>query len=142
MEATATKARIASIVPFFIVKDIMPSIDFYRDQLGFRLEYIGPPDDPYFAMVSRDSVSIMLKAITPEVGPVPNDTRHPWARWDAYVYTPDPDALFEEFTGRGVIFKETLGINSDNLRGFEVRDADGYVLYFGRLENDVVAADK
>ena len=29
-------------------------------------------------------------------------------------------------------FREPLGINSDNLRGFEIMDADGYVLYFGR----------
>ena len=32
----------------------------------------------------------------------------------------------------GVSFREPLGNNSDLLRGFEVMDADGYVLYFGR----------
>jgi hypothetical protein len=41
-------------------------------------------------------------------------------------------ALAEEFTSRGVSFREPLGNNSDQLRGFEVMDADGYVLYFGR----------
>lgn len=112
----------------------MASIAFYRDQLGFELEHIGPPDGPYFAMISRDGVSIMLKAITPDVGPVPNPTRHPWARWDAYVQTPDPDALADEFASRGAAFHEALGVNSDNLRGFEIKDVDGYVLYFGRPE--------
>jgi len=43
----------------------------------------------------------------------------------AYVYTPDPDALAEEFTSRGVSFREPLGNNSDQLHGFEVMDADG-----------------
>ena len=74
----------------------------------------------------------MIKAITPEVQPMPNPSRHEWAMWDAYIYTPDPEALAEEFASRGVSFREPLGINSDKLRGFEVMDADGYVLYFGR----------
>jgi hypothetical protein len=110
----------------------MPSIAFYKDRLGFAVTFLGPDDGPYFAMLKRDGVRLMLKAITPEVQPTPNPNRHQWARWDAYVYTPDPDALAEEFTSRGVSFREPLGINSDQLRGFEVMDADGYVLYFGR----------
>ena len=83
-------------------------------------------------MLRRDGVWLKLKAITPEVLPTPNPSRHHWARWDAYIYTPDPDALAEEFASRRVSFREPLGVNSDNLRGFEVMDADGYVLYFGR----------
>ena len=75
----------------------------------------------------------MLKAITPEVGPVPNHTRHGWARWDAYVYVPEVDRVYEEFAGRGVVFDSRLEVNSDNLRGFEILDADGYRLYFGRI---------
>lgn len=134
MDATPRKAKIMSIFPFFIVRDVMPAIAFYRDQLGFQLDYLGPDDDPYFAIVSRDAVNIMLKAITPDIGPVPNPSRHPWARWDAYVYTPDPDLLAEEFASRDVVFHEPIAVNSDNLRGFEIKDVNGYVLYFGRPE--------
>lgn len=76
----------------------------------------------------------MLKAITPEVQPMPNPSRHPWARWDAYGYTPDPDALAGERTARGVSFREPLGVNSDRLRSFEIMDPDECVLYFGRPE--------
>lgn len=129
---TVTKARLGSIMPFFIVDDVMPAIAFYRDRLGFEVAFLGPDDDPYFAIVERDGVSIMMKAILPEVSPLPNPSRHPWARWDAYVHTTDPDGLAEEFASRGVAFHEPLGVNSDNLRGFEVEDVDGYVLYFGR----------
>jgi hypothetical protein len=132
MEALSTKARLTSIAPFFIVRDVMPAIAFYRDRLGFEVTYLGPDDDPYFAIVERDSVSIMIKAILPEVPPLPNPSRHPWARWDAYVHTADPDGLAEEFTSRGVALHQPLGVNSDQLRGFEVKDVDGYVLYFGR----------
>jgi len=132
MTATTTQAQLGYIAPFFIVRDVMPAIAFYKDRLGFEVTFFGPEDDPYFAMLKRDGVRLMLKAITPEVQPTPNPSRHHWARWDAYVYTPDPDALAEEFTSRGVSFREPLGNNSDQLRGFEIMDADGYVLYFGR----------
>jgi len=133
MTAPTTQARLDFIAPFFIVRNVMPSLAFYRDRLGFEVMYLGPDDDdPYYAMLARDGVRLMLKAITPEVQPTPNPSRHEWARWDAYIHTPDPDALAEELTSRGVSLKEPLGVNSDNLRGFEVADADGYVLYFGR----------
>lgn len=130
--AVATQTTLGHVAPFFIVRDVMRSIAFYRDRLGFEVTFLGPDDDPYFAIVKRDGVRLMLKAITPEVSPTPNPTRHSWARWDAYIYTPDPDALADELTSRDVSFREPLGDNSDQLRGFEVADADGYVLYFGR----------
>ena len=127
-----TQAQLVHVAPFFIVRDVKQSIAFYRDLLGFEVTFLGPDDDPYFAIVKRDGVRLMLKAVAPEVQPMPNPTRHQWARWDAYVHTPDPDALAEELTSRGVCFREPLSDNSDRLRGFEVADADGYVLYFGR----------
>ena len=130
--ATPIQAELGFIAPFFIVRDIGPSIAFYKDRLGFDVMFIGPQDDPYFAMLKRGGVGLMLKAIAPEVEPMPNPTRHRWARWDAYVHTADPDTLADEFLSRGVLLREPLGINSDQLRGFEVMDVDGYVLYFGR----------
>lgn len=126
------RAPLSSIAPLFIVRDVAASVAFYRDRLGFEVAFLGPDGDPYFAMVQRGNVGLMLKAITPEVQPMPNASRHPWARWDAYIHTPDPDALAEELSARDVSFRTPLGVNSDRLRGFEVMDADGYVLYFGR----------
>src|SRR5678816_3431211 len=87
--------HLASISPFFIVKDLQGSISYYRDRLGFQLDFQGPDDDPYYAGVSREGIGVMLKAITPGVLPCPNHTRHEWARWDAYIYTNDPDTLFD-----------------------------------------------
>jgi hypothetical protein len=45
---------------------------------------------------------------------------------------PAPDALAAEFAARQVAFSAPLKDDDDGLRGFEVKDADGYVLYFGR----------
>jgi hypothetical protein len=78
----------------------------------------------------------MLKTILPDVLPQPNHTRHPWARWDAYVYTKDPNPLFEEFRARGVTFVKELSFIDDGLWGFEIFDGDGYVIAFFRLADD------
>jgi catechol 2,3-dioxygenase-like lactoylglutathione lyase family enzyme len=120
------------VSPSFIVADLKTSVSFYVDKLGFEIRYIGPDDDPFWAIVGRDNISIMLKAIAPDIKPVPNHTRHEWARWDAYISTAEPDTLFEEYRSRGVTFHQPIKDDGDNLRGFEVEDADGYVLFFGR----------
>jgi catechol 2,3-dioxygenase-like lactoylglutathione lyase family enzyme len=126
----AAARNLLSISPFFIVKDLQASIAYYRDRLGFQLEFEGPPGDVYYAGVRREGASIMLKTILPEILPAPNHTRHPWARWDAYVYTLNPDPVFEEFRQKGVSFVKELSFIDDGLWGFEITDADGYVIAF------------
>jgi catechol 2,3-dioxygenase-like lactoylglutathione lyase family enzyme len=120
------------VSPLFIVSKLKDSVSFYVDKLGFEVRYIGPLDDPYFAIVGRDAVSVMLKEITPEIKPIPNHTRHEWAKWDAFIYAADPDALFAEYGSREATFHQSLRDDEDGLRGFEVIDTDGYVLYFGK----------
>jgi catechol 2,3-dioxygenase-like lactoylglutathione lyase family enzyme len=134
--AAEPNRNLTSISPFFIVKDLRVSIAYYTDRLGFQLDFQGPDDGPYYAGVSRDGIGIMLKAIAPDVLPQPNHTRHEWARWDAYIYTLDPDPLFDEFKQRGVPFVKELSFIDDGLWGFEITDADGYVLAFFCLRNE------
>ncbi len=131
-QATDATTAITSISPFFIVSDFSSATAFYRDMLGFEIRLQTPDDEPFFAILGRDGVSLMVKEIAPDVPPQPNPTRHEWARWDAFVHTPDPDALFDEFEKRGLTFHQPLGDTDDGLRGFEVQDVDGYVLFFGR----------
>jgi catechol 2,3-dioxygenase-like lactoylglutathione lyase family enzyme len=125
-----TRSAIAGISPCFIVRNVTAAVSFYRDMLGFEVEYQQPGADPFFAIVRRDGAMIFLKAVGVE--PLPNSKRHAWARWDAYVRVPDPDALAAEFASRGVTFSVPLKDTNDGLRGFEVEDADGYVMFFGR----------
>ena len=127
--------NLASISPFFIVKDLQASIAYYIERLGFQLDFQGPPGDGYYGKVSRDGIGIFLKAILPDVLPCPNHTRHEWARWDASIYTMDPDTLFAEFKQRGASFVKELSFIDAGLWGFEVCDADGYVLAFFQLRD-------
>jgi catechol 2,3-dioxygenase-like lactoylglutathione lyase family enzyme len=128
-----TKPAISGIAPFFIVKNVPAALSFYRDRLGFDIAFQGPSDDDiFFGIVRRGAAMIMLKEVG--VDPVPNYTRdikQGIARWDAYLDVPDPDALAEEFSSRNVEFFQPLKDDGDGLRGFEVQDTDGYVLFFG-----------
>ena len=135
-EPEAESRNLVAIRPFFIVKDLQASIAHYIERFGFQLDFQGPDGDVYYGQVSRDGIAIMLKAISPDVLPSPNHTRHEWARWDAYIYTLDPDPLFDEFCRRGASFVKELSYIDDGLWGVEVTDADGYVLAFFRTRKE------
>ncbi|MGC1296088.1 MAG: VOC family protein, partial [Alloacidobacterium sp.] len=78
----------------------------------------------------RDGAMLFMKS--GEAEPLPNPKRDPAMRWDTYVLVNDPDALAAEFVGRGVAFSVPLKDTHEGLRGFEITDPDGYVLFFGR----------
>ncbi len=126
--------QIESMSPFFVVSDVDRIIAFYREKLGFETHYQEPNENPFFAIIGRDGASLFLKA--GEADPLPNPRRDPAMRWDAYCYVPDPDGLAAEFAERGVLFSNPLKDTSDGLRGFEITDPDGYVLFFGRPRED------
>ena len=135
-----TRATIAGISPFFIVADVPATLAFYHDMLGFEVAFRGPsPEDEFFGIVRRDGAIIMVKALgaTSEgtevmVEPLPNYGRKPAFSWDAYLEVPDPDALAAEFASRGVPFSMPLTDRGDDgVRGFVIRDIDGYGLFFG-----------
>ena len=69
---------------------------------------------------------------------MPNPTRDPAMRWDAYVLAVDPDSIAAEFADRGVAFSVPLMDTHDTLRGFEIKDPDGYVLFFGCPRGEAV----
>jgi catechol 2,3-dioxygenase-like lactoylglutathione lyase family enzyme len=118
--------------PFFIVSDVSRALEFYENRLGFECHTRTPEDAPFFAIVRCGAAQLILKALGPEIAPLPNPRRHDGAQWDAFIHTPDPDALSAELTERGAPFHKPLTNTDDGLRGFEIADPDGYVLFFGR----------
>ena len=124
-------SKTVTIAPFFIVSDVEQSLAFYCGQLGFGEMVREPEQAPFFAVLARDGAQLFVKSEA-GIAPVPNCQRHPELRWDAYVHAPDPDGLAAEFAGRGVRFARPLQDTSEGLRGFELTDPDGHVLFFGR----------
>jgi len=78
--------------PLWIVSSIEDSLAFYVNTLGFDCRFRSPEASDTFAIVGRNSAQIMLKCVSESVEPLPNPIRHPWARWDAFVYVDDPQA--------------------------------------------------
>jgi catechol 2,3-dioxygenase-like lactoylglutathione lyase family enzyme len=130
-----TQPRIGAISPSFIVSDVDQTIAFYRDKLGFESRFRAPDVGAFFAIIGRDGTQILIKSDR-DVSPLPNHMRHPYMRWDAFVYVADPDALAAEFADHGAAFSAPLKDTDDGLRGFEICDPDGYTLFFGRPKAD------
>jgi catechol 2,3-dioxygenase-like lactoylglutathione lyase family enzyme len=126
-----TRPTTTAISPSFIVSNVDRTIAFYRDKLGFETTFQEPDRDPFFAIIRRDGAQLFVKSDR-DVTPLPNSKRHPFMRWDAFIYAPDPDALAADFVDHGATFSAPLADTHDGLRGFEVTDPDGYVLFFGR----------
>jgi catechol 2,3-dioxygenase-like lactoylglutathione lyase family enzyme len=126
-----TRPITQAISPCFIVSNVDQTIAFYRDKLGFEARFQAPDQDPFFAVIGRDGAQLLIKS-DKDVLPLPNHKRHHYMRWDAFVYAPDPDALAAEFDRNGAAFSTPLEDTHDGLRGFEICDPNGYILFFGR----------
>ena len=124
-------AQLLSICPHFVVKEYTASVEYYRDKLGFEAIMVAPKEDPFFAVVRRGAAAIALKEIARDVPPIPNSSRHEYARLDAFVHTLKPDVLYAEYRAKGVTINRPIADTEEGLRAFEIRDINGYVLCFG-----------
>jgi len=124
-------ANVGPMSPFFVVTDVGIAIGFYRDLLGFKVIHAEGTPAPFFAILHREAAMLFVKS-EDGIAQMPNPGLHPHLRWDAYCYTAEPEALAAEFAARGATFSTPLENNSSGLRGFELTDPDGYVLFFGR----------
>ena len=109
--------------------DVATTANYYRDKLGFQYErFWGEP--PCFCMVYRNVIVIMLRQVSAKGVMRPNHIADPEsdADWDAYIWVDDADALYGEFTAKGV--KITRGICDQpyGCRDFDVEDCNGYRL--------------
>ena len=127
---TDTKQR-WRVAPYFIVDDVIATVNFYRDRLGFSYErFWGEP--PCFAMVNRSGITIMLSQLEKSGLMRPNSVADPEkSAWDAYIWVDDADALYEEFKGKGVKITREICDQPYHCRDFDIQDCNGYTLCFG-----------
>jgi catechol 2,3-dioxygenase-like lactoylglutathione lyase family enzyme len=122
--------RVLRSAPYFPVADVGASSTFYRDRLGFTIEYIaGSPAE--FAMCSRDGFAVMLRRVlVPDlIRPVEGQG----GTWDAFFWVDDAPALHAELASRGVqVVYGPLVQEAYRMREFAIRDQDGHVLGFGQ----------
>jgi catechol 2,3-dioxygenase-like lactoylglutathione lyase family enzyme len=69
-------ARLTAICPTFVVSDVVATVEYYRDVLGFKiLGYFLDP--PVFAMVARDAAEIHFGKADPGVAASPQSHAPP-----------------------------------------------------------------
>jgi uncharacterized glyoxalase superfamily protein PhnB len=121
-----------NIAPYFLVKDVVASANFYRDKLGFEYaRFWGDP--PGFVMVSRNGATIMLKKVNEPGKASPNQIDDPEDfAWDAYVWVRDADGLYAELQEKGVKIVRSICDQDYGCRDFDVEDCNGYRICFGQ----------
>ena len=112
------------IAPVFRVADISRSLAFYREQLGFSLDFVF---EGFYAGVSRDGCQIHLKHSPPALRDQKAFEQE--EHIDACIGVQSAEMLSASFASAGVHFVVPLRHMPYGTE-FYVRDPDGYVLGF------------
>jgi len=108
--------------PVLVVADIKRAVEYYRDTLGFKVEFLyGEP--PFYAGVERGNVLIHLTA---------KETKRQPGHGAVYIFASDVDRLHEELKARGAKILKAPQDYDYGMRDFDVLDLDGNQLSFGQ----------
>lgn len=125
-EAAPDTARLTGIAPQFLVDDLDRAIGYYRDKLGFDLDFCY---ESFYAGVSRDGFAIHLKCAPKSPGERANRKQH--EHLDAYIGVTGVRTLHDELRSRGALIVKSLEARPWSCIDFYVEDLDGYILCFG-----------
>ena len=116
-----------SVAPILFVRDVSVSAAYYRDRLGFAIDFLhGAP--PFYGSVSRGNVCLHLRFVKqPSFAEL---AAREVSLILATIEVTDLRVLFEEFTGRGAEFSQTPTAQSWGGTDFHVRDPDGNAISF------------
>ncbi len=117
------------LTPNLIVRDVVKSVAFYRDELGFTQAMSVPEAPPYvFAAMQRDGVEIFLNDRQAAIEELPEFAGQPiGGSLTLYIEIDGVDALYESLRSRARIV-HPLKDQFYGMREFAVSDPDGYVL--------------
>lgn len=118
---------IRQIAPQFFTTDILKTLAYYKDKLGFECLSTWQ-DPPVYAIVARDQHAIHFRCAPSSKA---NPNKYAEELLDAYLYIEDADALYAEYSARGVEFTEGLRNMPWHSREFVIKDCDGRLLAFG-----------
>ena len=122
-----SEITLKSAVPILFVRDVSASAVFFREKLGFEVDFLyGTP--PFYSSVSRGEACLHLRCVHK-----PNFSELAAQEVSlilAIVEVSDCQELFEEFKERGVEFAQTPTKQPWGGTDFHVRDPDGNVISF------------
>ena len=117
--------RITGIAPQFLVDDLEGAIAYYRDRLGFVLDF---QYEDFYASVSRDGFAIHLKH-APKIA-ADRVHRKEHEHLDAYIEVSGARELYAEMQQSGAAVIKPIGERPWQCVDFYVEDPDGYILCF------------
>ena len=124
-EAAAARACLSGIAPQFLVDDLGAAMAYYRDKLGFGIDFCY---DSFYAAVSRDGFAIHLKCAPKTISDRAHRKQN--QHLDAYVGVTGVTALHDELRSRGALITKALEVQPWSCIDFYVEDLDGYILCF------------
>jgi uncharacterized glyoxalase superfamily protein PhnB len=118
---------IRQIAPVFFTMNILRTLAYYKDKLGF--ECLGTWQDPsVYAIVARDQHALHFRCAEPSKA---NPDKYEDELLDAYFHVEDADALYAEYVANGVEFTREPADMPWHSREFVGKDCDGRLLAFG-----------
>lgn len=120
--------QVLGIAPQFLVDDLDRATAYYRDRLGFAIDFVY---ESFYAAVSRDGFAIHLKH-APKLAAA-RAHRKQNEHLDAYIAVSGIRSLFEELQRRGADVIKGLEERPWACVDFYVEDPDGYILCFSEL---------
>lgn len=125
--AAAERPVIRAAIPMLFVSDVSRSAAFFRDKLGFTVDFLhGHP--AFYGAVSRDGATLHLRFVHEPV--VAEELREKEQLLAAFVVVANVKALFEEYKTAGVPFASALHKEPWGGPTFTVRDPDGNRICF------------
>jgi uncharacterized glyoxalase superfamily protein PhnB len=111
-----------SVVPILFVRDVPASAAYWRDKLGFEIDFLyGEP--PFYGAVSRDGVCLHLRCVREPNFAELAAREHSLIL--AAVETADLHALYGEVRSRGAQIAQPPTRQPWGGEDFHVRDPDG-----------------
>jgi catechol 2,3-dioxygenase-like lactoylglutathione lyase family enzyme len=116
-----------SATPILFVRNVTASAAFFRDKLGFTVNFLyGEP--PFYGAVSRDGACLHLRFVHEPV--FSEAATREEALIVATIEVDEVRALFEEFQSRGVAFAQKVTKQNWGGTDFHVHDPDGNMISF------------
>jgi catechol 2,3-dioxygenase-like lactoylglutathione lyase family enzyme len=119
--------RLTRAVPVIFVANVQASAEFFRDTLGFSIDFLhGHP--PFYGAVSRDGACVHLKFVHEpvfDIGPHDRD-----GLIMAFIEVENVKALYATYLAAGVRFEQKLKTEAWGGRNFIVGDPDGNAICF------------
>jgi len=112
--------------PQLQVADIHRSIDFYKNKLGFNLDFFY---EDFYAGIVKDGFSIHLKSGTPSIGERRNRRDNEDIDIDIVFSVDNIRDLYDEYSNKSVEFIQQLR-DMPYGKEFYVSDPDGYIIAF------------